>query len=399
MRKFNRFGAGLRGPRWLARGWSVMGLVAVLAACSSSPVRVPPKAPKTPATAPTVVTHPLAPVIDLGRARAAAPRLGLRQGAPLEYIVRRGDTLWGIASYFLKNPWQWPVLWYDNPQIKNPHLIYPGDVLKLVWVNGQPRLTLGNPGAGTERLEPHVRVEALAGATPAIPFSAIRTFLNGPRVVDSEQIDHAPYVLAFAGEHLVGSTGDSVFVKNLPPDAAAHWQIVHIGQAYRDPDNGELLGYEAIPTAHATLRKNGHPARLEITSNQRETLVGDRLLPRAAIDYRSDFVPHAPKHPVDGSIIAVFNGLDQIGQHAIVTLDRGTRAGLDAGAVLQILQASRSVPDPYGSVDSRVVIPPQPAGLMMVFEAGPRLSYALVMRVTQAVHVLDRFAVPGPASD
>ncbi|HEX7381996.1 MAG TPA: LysM peptidoglycan-binding domain-containing protein [Nevskiaceae bacterium] len=329
---------------------------------------------------------------DVRQAREAAPALQIRERAPLRYVVKKGDTLWSIAGYYLKNPWQWPVLWYDNPQIKDPHRIYPGDVLKLVWVAGQPRLTATG---GDETLRPRVRSEPLKNATPTIPFAAIRTFLNGPRVVDAQQINTAPYVVAFTGEHLVGAAGEGAFVKGLRDSDRRDWQIVHIGKTYRDPDTGEILGYEAVPTARATLRKPGGPALLDVVSNDRETLVGDRLLPRLALTYQPDFVPHAPPRAVAGSIIAVFDGVSQVGQHAIVTLDRGTDAGLDAGTVLQIMQDSRTVPDPHGPPDSTVVIPPQPAGLMMVFEATPRVSYALVMEITQPVRVLDRFASPG----
>lgn len=329
---------------------------------------------------------------SLAKARRVAPTLGLRQRAPLRYVVKKGDTLWAIAGYYLDNPWQWPVLWYDNPQVHNPHLIYPGDVLKLVWVHGHPRLTTTT--ATVEYLHPRVRSEPLAQATPGIPYDAVREFLEGPRAVDIDQIKTAPYVLAFTGEHLVGAEGVGFFAKNLPPHPASRWQVVHIGKAYRDPDSGDLLGYEAIATATAVLKKAGAPARLTIAHSQRETMAGDRLLQPAAAQYHPDFIPHPPPQALNGSIISVFNGLNQVGQHAIVTLDRGSGAGLDAGTVLQIMRAARTVPDPHGGPDSHVVIPPQPAGLMMVFETTPHLAYALVMQITQPVHVLDRFTAP-----
>lgn len=392
MSKFNRF--ALRGcsRHPVLRGLLAGGCAMGLAACAAQhPAPAPKPAPTAAQPAAAIHTEALTPVTDVRSAQAAAPSLQLRERAPLRYVVKKGDTLWGIAGYYLKNPWQWPVLWYDNPQIKNPHRIYPGDVLKLVWVAGQPRLTTTGED---ETLRPHVRTEALKNATPTIPFAAIRTFLNGPRVVDAQQINSAPYVIAFSGEHLIGSAGEGAFVKGMTDTARRDWQIVHIGKTYRDPDTGEILGYEAIPTARAALRKPGSPALLDVVSNERETLVGDRLLPRLALTYEPDFVPHPPARAVAGSIIAVFNGVTQVGQHAIVTLDRGTDAGLDAGTVLQIMQDARTVGDPHGPPDSHIVIPPQPAGLMMVFEATPRVSYALVMAITQPVRVLDRFVPP-----
>lgn len=400
MPKFNRFAGGFCGCAVSGRGrfgrsapvsGALIGLLALgLAACASQP-RAPASTTSAPPSVAPIQTRPMAPVSDISKARSVAPELGLRRSAPLRYVVKKGDTLWAIAGYYLENPWQWPSLWYENPQIHNPHLIYPGDVLRLVWVHGHPRLATTT---NVEHLEPQVRSEPLAQATPAIPFAAIRNFLNGPRLVDAAQIDGAPYVVAFRGEHLIGAASDGVFVKNLPSHAMHDWQIVHIGKTYRDPDTGELLGYEAIPAARVALVKAGRPALLKITSNDRETLIGDRLLKIAPASYEPDFVPHPPSHAVAGSIISVFNGIDQVGQHAIVTLDRGSDAGLDPGAVLQIMQPARTVPDPHGGPDDRVVLPPQPAGLMMVFEVTPRLSYALVMQITQAVHVLDHFVAP-----
>lgn len=393
MHKFNRFAVQFYALTRF-RGWLVVLMVGLaMVACAHHPDRSAPASTAS-ASDSTLKTHPLTAVADVAKARQVEPELGLRQHAPLHYVVKQGDTLWDIAGYYLEDPWKWPVLWYDNPQIHNPHLIYPGDVLELVWVKGHPRLTFTS---NTEHLHPRVRSEPLAQATPAIPFDAIRSFLQGPRVVEAEEIEQAPYVIAFAGEHLVGAAGVGVFVKNLPSDPAAHWQIVHIGKAYRDPDTNDLLGYEAIPTASVVVRKAGHPAKLFIADSQRETLIGDRLLQPLATHYHASFVPHPPKKAVDGSIIAVFKGLSQIGQHAIVTLDRGSQAGLDAGTVLRIMRAARSVRDPHGGPDSHVVIPPQPAGLMMVFETTPHLSYALVMKITQSVHVLDRFANPKAA--
>lgn len=389
MSKFNRFGG--------ARVSKVAGLTlaaTVVAGCAS---HAPALAPSAPSPTTATANPPATLVIDEPAQATptalapAAPGVSLRPNAPLRYVVKRGDTLWDIAGYYLRAPWQWPALWYDNPQIKNPHLIYPGDVLKLSWVNGQPRLTRAS---GTERLEPRVHSLPLEQATPSIPFAAIRDFLNGPRVVDADQIQRAPYVVAFVGGHLIGSAGVGVFVKNLPKSHRVNWEIVHIGKPYHDADSGELLGYEAIPTARAQLRKFGAPALLGITKSDRETQAGDRLLPVAAEEFRPRFVPHAPPRPVDGSIIAVFGGVTEVGQHAIVTLDRGSNAGLDAGTVLRILQAPRDVPDPYGGADATVTLPPQPAGLLMVFQAEPRLSYALVMDETLPVHVRDRVAAP-----
>ena len=393
MREFNGFRARF-GARAGVRLVAVVLLPVLAAGCADRAQKR--SAPAIPAAgeqpAQTLQRQTLRPVED-GRRAAASSRLSLHADVPLHYVVRKGDTLWAIASYYLRDPWEWPQLWYDNPQIKNPHLIYPGDVLDLVWVNGHPRLT--NRG-GTRRLEPHVRHLPLNQATPGIPYAAIRDFLEGPRLVDAEEIARAPYVVDFTGAHLIGSAGDGVFVKNLPPDPATVWQIVHIGKQYRDPDTGEVLGEEAIPTGRCTLQRSGSPARLLITRNDRETSIGDRLLPVTADSFHADFFPHPPPHAIDGSIISVFGGVTEVGEHQIVTLDRGSKDGLDAGTVLRIMQAPKRVPDPLGVADSTVLLPAQPAGLLMVFKAAPHLSYALVMNVTKPVRVLDRVAAPRP---
>jgi len=392
MREFSRFrGRFAHGP---AVGAALAAVLGALAAGCAQQTPPPMAKASEPVPLAAIRTDALAPVADVHAAQLAAPKLSLRDRAPLHYVVRRGDTLWAIAGYFLRDPWQWPALWYENPQIRNPHLIYPGDRLQLVWINGRPRLT----AEATDRLHPKVRQTALAAATPAIPYAAIRNFLNGPRLVDADEIEHAPYVVEFTGAHLIGAEGNGIFVKHLPPHAPAIWALAHIGKAYVDPDTGERLGYEAAPVGRATLLSAGAPAKMRITDSDRETQIGDRLLPVTAEDFHADFYPHAPRGDIDGSIISVFGGVQEVGEQQIVTLDRGSADGLDAGAVLRIMQAARNVPDPYGAAGSSVRLPPQPAGLLMVFKASKHLSYALVMDVTRPVHVLDRIAPPASSS-
>lgn len=384
-------------------GWRQMLLAAVVApltfflASCAQPIdqeSVPPPSPtETQAAATAVPSKTPRPVTDRRRA-VAASNLSLRHNVPLRYVVKKGDTLWDIAGYYLRDPWEWPQLWYENSQIRNPHLIYPGEVLMMVWVNGRPRVT---QAMATKRLEPQIRRLPLSSATPSIPYAAVRNFIQGPRVVDAAQIDHAPYVVAIGNDQLAGSAGAAIFVKGLPLRAASVWDLVHIGKTYRDPETGAILGYEAIPTGRCKLEKQGPVARLRIIKNDRETLVGDRLLPLGKPHFRSRFFPHSPKRFVNGAIISVFGELNEAGQLDIVTLDRGSANGLDPGAVLQIMSPARDVPDPYGSAESVVRVPPQRAGLLMVFKTAPHISYALVVRTTRPVRVLDR--VVSPASN
>lgn len=396
MGEFNGFSTCI-GRRQLLLSAVAAPLTLFLASCAQpQPIEQASAPPPSPTGVPRTAVATVAPSKTPRRVTnrhlaVAASNLSLRQDVPLRYVVKKGDTLWDIAGYYLRDQWEWPQLWYDNSQIKNPHLIYPGEVLTMVWVNGRPRVM---PAMATKRLQPVVRRLPLPHATPGIPYAAVRDFIHGPRVVDAAQIDRAPYVVAIGNDGLVGSTGAAIFVKGLPPRAVSTWDVVHIGKIYRDPVTGAILGYEAIPTGRCRLEKQGPVARMRITQNDRETLVGDRLLPRGKPHFRSQFFPHPPKHLVHGAIISVFGELNEAGPLDIVTLDRGSDDGLDPGTVLQIMSSARKVPDPYGNAESVVRVPPQRAGLLMVFKATPHISYGLVVETTKPVRVLDRVVSP-----
>jgi len=362
-------------------------IAALLSACAAGGSR-PAASPATadfssaPPAAETPAAATPAPVVS---APAGPPRM--REDAPLRYVVKKGDTLWQIANRYLLDPWQWPEIWTVNDQVRNPHLIYPGDVLKLSIVNGRPQL-----GLDVERLLPQVRSLPLDQAIPTIPLEAIRDFLRGPRLVTLEQMKSAPYLLSFVDAHLIGGEGNLIYVKNLPTGAVPSWALARTGQAYRDPDDGRILGYEATPIGTAEITEYGQPATARLTQTYREARVGDRLLPIEAEAFQADFYPHAPDRRINGRIIAAFDGLSQIGQFQIVAINRGSQHGLEPGHVLQILQGGARVVDPYGS--GKVQLPDQPAGQMLVFKTTPRLSYALVMSVTRPVHRLDKVETP-----
>lgn len=332
-------------------------------------------------------------------------RASVKKTAPLKYVVKKGDTLWDIANHFLLDPWMWPEVWNINPQVANPHLIYPGDELYLVWVDGKPQLRFG-PGTGSggrqlERLSPYVRTIDLEQAIPTIPLDKIRNFLNGPRVVSKEEYEAAPYILEFKGEHMIGGTENSIYVMNLPRRQNYQYQIVRLGDAYVNPDNGDLLGYEAIPVGDTEVRHYGQPSTLKIVAGTRAALIGDRLLPHEKHEFDATFFPRAPDNKINGRIISVFDGVSQIGQYSIITLNRGRIHGLQPGHVLSIFQKGRKVIDPIAStgIDTYVTLPDENAGYLMVFKVESALSFALVMKATRGVHLGDSVRNPQPLSE
>lgn len=379
MPNYRRSPAPFDARRWPRFPAGPAALALVLAACAAAPPAPAPVAPAPPpAAAPAVAAAPVA---------TPAPAAALRPDAPLRYVVQAGDTLWSIASRYLLDPWQWPEIWIVNGQVANPHLIYPGDVLQLSVVDGRPRL-----GLAVERLSPQVRQSRIEEAIPTIPLAAIRDFLRGPRLVTPETLEHAPYLLAFADEHLVGGEGNLVYARRIVAGEPYRYAVVRPGQAYRDPDDGSVLGYEALPTGQADVREFGDPATLLLSASYREVLVGDKLLPVEDEPFKADFYPHAPDRPVGGRIIAAFDGLSQIAQFQIIAINRGSRHGLEPGHVLQIRREGERVRDPV--TGKRIALPDQPAGQILVFKTTPRLSYALVMSVTRPAQVLDKVEQP-----
>ncbi len=323
---------------------------------------------------------------------AWAQDIALNPKHPDRYVVVPGDTLWDISARFLRDPWLWPEVWYVNPQIENPHLIYPGDVITLVYVDGKPQLRLQR--GGTVKLSPRVRSVPLGEAIPTIPVDAIRQFLSQPLVVEEDELEKAPYVLQSADEHLVTGAGDRVYVRGIADQTYARYQFFRAGRDYTDPDTGEFLGKEAIYLGDGTVQRYGDPATVALTRTTREINSGDRLMPVVSEEIHTSFLPRAPADAVDGRIIAVHDGVTQIGQYQVVVINRGRRNGIEVGHVLRVRQAGETVPDRIGGRDEKVKLPDEDAGLLMVFRTFDKVSYALVMEATRPIHVLDTVTNP-----
>jgi hypothetical protein len=308
---------------------------------------------------------------------------------------------------FLKDPWLWPEVWIINPQIPNPHLIYPGDTLALAYgANGSPQVSVAQAGAerlDAVRLDPRLRSSGLDAAIPTIPYSAIQGFLSHPRLLTREQIKTAPYVLAFRDMHQVGGTGIEIYVANLNAEQNARYAVMRVGDELRDPDDNALLGYEGVYTATALVERPGNPAKALLTEPAIETVAGDRLVTANEEASPVNFTLRAPGSDIHGRIIAVIGGTDLIGQFAVVAINRGKRHGLEAGNVLAVDSAGEVVRDLYrggrdinsmgGGIGTsfapKVKLPDERSGTALVFKVYDRMSYALIVGASNTIHVRD----------
>jgi hypothetical protein len=342
--------------------------------------------------------------IAVSHPAAQADEVRLKPDHPDRYVVAKGDTLWDISAHFLEDPWLWPEVWHMNPEIKNPHLIYPGDVIRLIYVDGKPKIVIDRgtqpqaEGARpTVRLSPRPIVSQLESAIPTIPLDAIEQFLKRPRIVSESELDSAGYIVASHDGHLISGSGDKVYARAMQNTSEPRFNIVRPGAVYHSPKNSkDLLGYEVLDIADANLLASGDPSTLQITHATREVLVGDRLLP--VIDETGldrTFVPHAPQSLVNGQIIAVLDGVSRIGQYHTVVLDKGLQDNLEVGHVLAVYQTGETAQDRINPKMGRTVrLPDERAGTIMVVRLFDRVSYALVMESTRDIRVLDRVTNP-----
>ena len=325
----------------------------------------------------------------------------LRADHPDSYVVQKGDTLWDISGRFLQKPWQWPELWRANPQIENPHLIYPGDTIRLVYINGQPALVVDRGEAGRTykaspstdtKLSPKIRATPLETAIPAINLDAIQGFLVQNRVVTSETLDAAPYVVQGDSERLVVGAGDRLYVRGALPESESY-SFVRRGELYRDPKTNEVLGLEATYIGLGRVVENeGDITTFFFNSSREEVQIGDRVLPTEERKVESTFFPSAPSTQVDGELISVFGGVTQVGQFDVVVIDRGEREGLVSGNVLAIYKRGALATDRIAR--DTVRLPSERAGLLMVFRVFEKLSYGLVLATERPLAVGDEVKNP-----
>lgn len=334
-------------------------------------------------------------------ARAAAPEVNAQ--APDRYTVQKGDTLWGISGKFLKDPWRWPEIWRMNrDEIKNPHLIYPGDVVVLDRSDGQLRLSLERPAT---RLSPSVRATPLdVQAILSIPAGEIEPYLTRPLITGPEGLDAAAQVIAGRDGRTVRGEGDTVYVVGLDPAAGDQWFLYRRGRDLKSADGTELLGVEQRYLGSVKVERFAEVSTVRIAAAKEEIVVGDRLIP-APRGQLMNYVPHAPARPVQGQIIATDRDAVEAGRGWVVTLDRGAREGLDVGTVLAIYRTTPPIPDPRPVIrdpyaprefqpDRWLNVPAERIGLLFVFRVFDRVAYALVLNTTDPVIVGDAVRNP-----
>lgn len=311
--------------------------------------------------------------------------------APDRYVVVKGDTLWSIASRFLKDPYRWPDVWEPNKdRVKNPHWIYPGDVLVLDRSGKVARIRLA-----TVKVEPRVRVDDMASAISSIPAGVIEPFLSRPLVVDEGGLANAPKIVATMEGRVYLAKGDLAYVEGNVPDSVRTWSVYRAGQALLDPDTKENLGYEAVFLGSARLERKTSPLTMMITESRQEIGAGDRLV-EASRPELIDYLPHAPAKDIKGKVLSIYNStsVSVAGTQQIITISRGARDGVERGHVFALYNYGKVVTDrtdilARSNKSPSVKLPDERNGLVFVFRVFDKVSYGLVMSATNPIQVGD----------
>jgi|SaaInlV_100m_DNA_5_1039725.scaffolds.fasta_scaffold02320_6 hypothetical protein len=346
----------------------------------------------------------LVAILSFSSAPALA-QIAINPDHPDTYVVQVGDTLWDISAVFLRDPWMWPEIWQINEQIANPHLIYPGDIVRLVYIDGEPQLVMGN-GSGstvaaarprtdmqTIKLTPQMTSIPLDEAITSIPLDQIREFFTSNRVLTEEEIEVAPYMVAGQQERIMIGQEDSFYVRGPLTPGISIYQVFRVGERYRDPETREYLGYRAefMGTARFELQ-SAEVSKFSITQSTQEVLAGDILLPLQQEDLDPILFPKVPDINIDARIISVEGGVTHIGQLDVVALNKGLDAGLENGHVMAVLDLGERVRDTVNG--GRVALPDERAGMLIVFKSLPNMSFALILEAEQPLSVGDTVTNP-----
>lgn len=339
---------------------------------------------------------------------AQADTVALTPDHPDQYVVVKGDTLWDISARFLRDPWKWPDVWKINPQIENPHLIYPGDAVVLSFEAGQPVLQVqraagpattapAEVAGNVVKLSPQVRISKLDQPIPTVPMDAIDQFLMHAQVISPDALERAAHVVSIEEGRLIGGTGNKIYARGVHDRSTGRFQIFRTGTVYRNPNakKDDVLGYEALHVADARVDAYGDPSVLTLVRASRETLVGDRLIAVPADEaHQLNFIPSAPDQVVDGTIIALFDAISRVGRYQVVVLNKGQRDGMRSGNVLAAYRAGEVVRDTTLRKAQAITLPDVRSGLVMVFRVFDKVSYALVMEAQREIHLYDTVRNP-----
>lgn len=330
----------------------------------------------------------------------------LQSDAPDRYVVKKGDTLWDISATFLKQPWFWPEIWHVNPEVLNPHLIYPGDVLSLYYVDGQPRIGINR--GNDAKLSPTIRSTSLANDEP-VSIAALRPFMIRPSVVTEEELRNAAHVVGSVDDRMIYGTGDSIYIHKLQDQTiGAKYSIYRPNKKLYSPRRPkEVLGYEAIYATDARVTKQGNPATVILENGKREVLNGDRVLPIDINPADLQFFPHAPPPHIEGTVISIFDALSGIAQYQVAVVDLGERDCIEPGHVIAINKAGRMENDEFHhrmrpdtdlwdiGNNRKIQLPDEQSGVMMIFRTFEKVSYGLIMDAHRAIKVGDSASNPG----
>ena len=339
-------------------------------------------------------------------AEAGVPLSELSPNAPDSYTVKRGDTLWDISKLFLKSPWRWPELWGMNlQQIRNPHLIFPGQYLYLDKSNGRARLRVGQPVGGDMKLSPRVREGGLYDAITTVPLHLIEPYFNEAVIFDnSDELLNAPRVVATQEGRVLLSRNETAYVRG-DVGQLRDWRLFRQPKPLRDPSTNEVLGYEAQYVGTVSVTREGTegtgadgnttiiPSSVTVTSIRQEAGVGDRLAPVPPRDF-DNLVPHAPSQPMAGQIVSIYGESLNAGQNQIVALNRGSQDGIERGHVMALWRDGRVIRDTTTDSREQIKLPDERHGLLFVFRVFNRMSYALILSAQEPVKPGDRFTQP-----
>lgn len=326
--------------------------------------------------------------------------LELKPGHPVEYVVKEGDTLWDISQKYLDDAWLWPEIWQVNEQISNPHLIYPGDVIGLVYHGQQVKVTVKERTAMTKAdevvvLTPSARISNITSAIPPIPITAISSFMSNSRIVKAKELKMAPYVVAGDDNRILAGGGGKVYARGFGKEEEPEvgYGVYRKGQIFVDPDSNEVLGMEAREVgAGAVDSWDGDIATLSLSNAREEVMVGDRLLATEDRQVIANFMPSAPNENIYGRMIAVLGGVSQIGQYNVVVVNQGERDGVIEGNVLAVYKEGSIIIDRV--TRQKVKLPSERAGLLMLFRVFDKVSYGLVLRAQRPLSVGDEVRTP-----